>query len=273
MSGLIDLSPTADPNRFTLGVTPQVCVGHPDHQFLFGGAAMGAAIAAVEAATGRPTVWATAQYLSFARPPARLDLDVPVAGRYSSQARVTGHVGETEILTVNAAPGSRPDAVTAQWSAMPAVPPPGDCPQISFDWVRRDDDINGQFDQRSARGRFGAARSVGGPSADGVSTMWVRARGGGEHRVVDRVTLALMADFLPSGIGHALGSASGGNSLDNTIRFLGIVPTEWVLCETKIEGMGGGFAHGRMRLFAETGELLATASQSMIVRHHVPAEA
>ena len=266
---MIALTPTADAQRFTFAVTPQVAVGHPDHQFLFGGAGLGAAIAALEAATGRPTVWATAQYLAFARPPADLALDVvvPVAGRHSSQARVTGRVGDTTILTVNAALGARPDALARQWAAMPDVPPPDTCPPIEFDWVRRADDVNGQFDQRIARGRYGAARGVGGPSPDGASAMWVRPR---DRRPVDRIMLAVVADFLPSGIGHALGAAAGGNSLDNTIRFLAPAPTEWVLCDTVIEGMAGGFAHGRMRLFAENGALLATASQSMIVRRPAP---
>lgn len=268
---LIELGATADARRFTLAVTPQLSVGHPDTQFLFGGAGLAAAIAAMETATGRPAVWATAQYLSFARPPAVMDLDVvvPVSGRNSTQARVTGHVGDTEIVTVNAALGQRPGGLTMQWVTMPDVPPPGDCPPIVFDWERRADDANGQFDQRIARGRFGAARREGGPSTDGHSAMWVRAKSGA---LVDRVTLALMADFLPSGVGHAAGAAMGGNSLDNTIRFLGMVPTEWVLCDTVIEGMAGGFGHGRMRLFASGGELLATASQSMIIRSHVVKE-
>ncbi len=261
---MICLETTTDPHRFTLAVTPQLSVGHPDRQFLFGGAGMAAAIAALEAATGRPAVWATAQYLSFARPPATLDLDVvvPVTGRHSSQARVTGHVGDTEILTVNGALGRRPDGVAAQWVAMPRVPPPGDCPPMTYDWVRRDDDANGQFDQRVARGRFGPERSRGGRSPDGVSSIWVRPRQG----AVDRVTLALMADFLPSAVGHALGSASGGNSLDNTIRFADEAATGWVLCDSRIEAAANGFVHGRMRLFAEDGTLLASASQSMILR-------
>ncbi len=266
---MIALDPTADGHRFTFAVTPQVSVGPPDRQFLFGGAGMGAAIAALEAATGRPTVWATAQYLSFARPPAVLDLDVvvPVAGYNSSQARVTGHVGATEILTVNAALGARPGAAAMQWVTMPDVPPPDDCAPMTYDWVRREDDANGAFEQRPASGRFGAARSIGGPSVDGRSAMWVRAKSG---LPLDRPTLAVMADFLPSGVGHALGAASGGNSLDNTIRFLGLVETDWVLCDTTIEAMANGFVHGRMRLFSRSGALLATASQSMIVRHHTP---
>jgi acyl-CoA thioesterase len=45
-----------------------------------------------------------------------------------------------------------------------------------------------------------------------------------------------------------------------------LVPTEWVLCEIRIAGVAGGFAHGNMYLFAEDGTLMAVASQSMIVR-------
>ena len=78
--------------------------------------------------------------------------------------------------------------------------------------------------------------------------------------------LAIMADHVPSGVGAALGRDAGGNSLDNTIRYRQIVPTRWVLCDIRIQAVHGGFAHGDMRLFAETGELMATASQSMILR-------
>jgi len=234
--------------------------------FLFGGAGLGAAIAALEAATGRPAVWATAQYLSYARPPSILDLDVivPVAGKHSTQARVVGHVGETEILTVNAALGSRPMPVAMQWATMPDVPRPEDCALMEYGWRRSEDDINGRFEQRVAKGRYGAARRDGGPSVDGHSALWVRAVD--PDVVIDRVALALIADFLPSGVGNAMGQEAGGNSLDNTIRYCRHVPTCWVLCDIHIEAIAGGFGHGRMRLFAEDGTLLATASQSMIVR-------
>jgi acyl-CoA thioesterase len=39
-----------------------------------------------------------------------------------------------------------------------------------------------------------------------------------------------------------------------------------VFCDITVTGMNAGFAHGDMRLFAENGELMATASQSMVVR-------
>ena len=85
---------------------------------------------------------------------------------------------------------------------------------------------------------------------------------------IDRIALAVMADFLPSGIGNALGTAAGGNSLDNTIRFAASCRPKWVLADIRIHAASQGFVHGRVHLFAQSGELLATASQSMILRVH-----
>ena len=68
--------------------------------------------------------------------------------------------------------------------------------------------------------------------------------------------------------GNALGYAAGGNSLDNTIRIVNLAPTDWVLCDIGIHGIHAGFGHGAMRIFARDGALMATASQSVIVRDH-----
>ena len=51
-----------------------------------------------------------------------------------------------------------------------------------------------------------------------------------------------------------------------------VVATDWVLCDIRISGVHGGFAHGSMSLFAQDGELMATASQSLIVRVRERAE-
>ena len=265
---IIAITPDDVPGRYRLEVTPQLCVGPPDNLFLFGGAGMAAGLAAVEALTGRPTVWAAAQYLSYARPGQTLTLDVkvPVSGKYTSQARVIISAGDSEILTVNAALGARPDAPEAQWAAMPDVPPPEACPVMEYNWVRREDDINHRFIKRVAAGRFGAAQSEGGPSPDGIARLWLRMTD--PREMVDRIALAMMADFLPSSVGNALGTAAGGNSLDNTIRFARMMPTEWVLADLRIHAASQGFVHGRVHLFAQSGALLATASQSLILRMH-----
>ena len=265
---LIAIIPGDTPNRFRLLVTPQLCVGHPDNLFLFGGAGMAAGLAAIEAVTGRPTVWAAAQYLSYARPDQLLTLDVtvPVMGKYNSQARVVVRAGDTEVLGVSAALGTRPGAPEVQWAAMPDVPPPDACPPMEHNWVRRADDLNASFERRVAAGRFGANRDLGGPSADGIARLWLRPTDPGHG--IDRIALAIMADFLPSGVGNALGTAAGGNSLDNTIRFAKAAPTQWVLADLRIHAASQGFVHGRVHLFAQDGTLLATASQSMILRVH-----
>jgi acyl-CoA thioesterase-2 len=82
----------------------------------------------------------------------------------------------------------------------------------------------------------------------------------------------VMGDFVPSGVGQALGLAAGGSSLDNTLRVVSIVPTEWVLADIRIHAVDHGFGHGLAHLWAEDGSLLATASQSVIVRYWDGAE-
>jgi len=122
----VNLIATHNPHRWYLPLDESLCVGPPGRSFMFGGVGMAAAIQAMERTCGRPVVWATAQYLSFGRPPSVVDLDVtvPASGRNTTQARVIGHVGDTEIFTVNAALGSRPSDISHQWVEAPDVPRP-----------------------------------------------------------------------------------------------------------------------------------------------------
>jgi len=102
----LGLQQTHNPYRWHLPVDRRLCTGG---NFLYGGTALGAAISAMEGTTGRNVIWTTAQYLSYARPGEVMDIDVivPVEGNAITQARVVGHVGEREIITVNAALGDR----------------------------------------------------------------------------------------------------------------------------------------------------------------------
>lgn len=258
-----DLRPTHNPHRWHMPLTNAVCVGPPGSMFMFGGVGLASAVAAMEGTCKRPVVWATAQYLSYAKPPSVVDLDVwtPVEGKYNTQARVIGHVDDREIFTVNAALGERPSELSRQWIEAPDAPRPQDCEPAEH-WRGSGEGLHSRIEVRVARGRYGAKRA-GEEAVDGRSLLWIRPR---EGFAVDAPMLAVMADFVPSGVGGALGQNAGGNSLDNTLRIRRIVPTEWVLCDIRIMGVHGGFAHGAMYLFAEDGELMATASQSLIVR-------
>jgi len=262
----LDVNATHNPHRWFLPLKDDLCVGPEGRAFMFGGVGLAAAIRAMEQTCGRPAIWATAQYLSFARPPSVLDLDVwvPTHGKHTSQARVIAHVGDKEVLTVNAALGARPDDFDRQWITAPDVPPPEDCDE-SDRWRSGRPDLHSRIEVRVARGRHERPLERGQGSADGRLILWTRSR---EGQAMDAGLLAILADHVPSGIGAALGRNAGGNSLDNTIRYLRIVPTEWVLCDITITGIALGIAHGDIRLFAQDGRLMATASQSMIVRVH-----
>jgi len=256
----LGLQATHNPHRWYLPVERRLCAGG---QFLFGGAGLATAVAALEATCERPLIWATAQYLSFARPGSIIDLDVtiPVAGRHTTQARAIGHVGDTEIFTANAALGTRPLEIAAQWAAPPDVPRPDECPPLP-PRVGIGESIHSSVQLRVARGRFGEQRD-GTLSADGRSALWARVPG----VAVCSATLSLIADWIPSGIGQALGVWAHANSLDNTIRIVDAAGgDEWVLCDIRVLGIRGGFGHGMMHLWSEGGRLLATASQSVIVR-------
>jgi acyl-CoA thioesterase-2 len=268
-SSFFDLRATHNPHRWHMPLTEGVCVGPPGNMFMFGGIGLASAIGAMERTTGRPLIWATAQYLSYARPPSVVDLDVwePASGKYNSQARVIGHVGDKEIFTVNAALGARPSELSQQWLQLPEAPPPEDCPEAAH-WRNDEGGLHSRIEVRVAKGRYGFDRP-GHPEEDGRLMLWIRPR---ERFAIDAAMLAIMADHVPSGIGNALGQNAGGNSLDNTLRIRRIVPTEWVLCDIRILGVHGGFGHGAMYLFAQDGELMATASQSLIVRVRESAE-
>jgi acyl-CoA thioesterase-2 len=259
-----DLRATHNPHRWYLPVSNPICAGPPDRLFLFGGVGLAAAVSAMEQTCGRPVIWATAQYISFARPQTVVDLDVwvPTEGRHSTQARVIGHVGDKEIITVNAALGERPSPYADQWIQAPDAPAPEDCPRVEH-WRAPTDDINSRFEVRLVRGRY-RDRNVQG-RGDGRVVVWMRPK---EGQPIGSNLLCVMADFVSVAISDALGETAGGNSLDNTIRFARIEPTEWVLCDIAIEAIQSGVAHGVMRLFSQTGVLMASASQSLILRLH-----
>ena len=257
----LGLEPTHNRFRWKLPVTMGICTGG---SFMFGGAGLGAAIAAMEGTSGRAAIWATAQYLSYARPGEYVDIDVTLAveGHRMTQARAVCHVADREILTVNAALGNRPFDRTAQWETMPAdVPRPEECPtRIHHSGSVG---INTRLDERLARGRELA--ELDGTPGDGRTLLWARI-----PEVLDGVdgaALAVLGDFVPMGVGQGLGIRGGGNSLDNTLRIVEPVATDWVLLDIRVQAVERGFGHGLVHMFAEDGTLLATASQSCIVRY------
>jgi acyl-CoA thioesterase len=184
-----------------------------------------------------------------------------------TQARAVGSVGNREILTVNAALGVRPLERHDQWETIPLdVPPPGSSPPR---WRPRwtDGNVHERVDLRLA----GAAAPVGQDDVGGPGRTLLWARIPEVIEGVDAAALAVLGDFVPIGVSQG-GDYRGGASLDNTLRVVRLVPTHWVLLDIRLHAVDHGFGHGLVHMFAEDGTLLATASQSCVVRAPTPAK-
>lgn len=247
---------THNPLRFFLPVEQKICVGPAESRFLMGGIGLASAVDAIERATDRPLIWATAQYLSYVPPGAVMDIDVraPVMGKTTSQARAVAHVGEKEILTVNAALGTKPDQPSVQHAHMPDVTGPDASEPIEHDHVDGDD-LSMHWDARAVIDPENAAR--------GIARKWMRSVDGVP---VSSGLLAIVGDYVLGAVGPAMGRETRCNSLDNTLRVHTTKASDWLLCDIHITGVAQGFCHGSMNIFAEDGTLLAVASQSGTVR-------
>jgi len=230
--------------------------------FLFGGCGLASALVALEEASARPTIWATAQYLSYAPLGATVTVrtDLAVVGGHVTQARATTFAEGREILTVNGAFGVGELSAETPWVTMPEVKRPEECPQRVMP-ERFNRSIFNHLDARIALGR--PFEQIDGTPGSPVSALWSRVPG---HFDLSAATLAIFGDYVAGGLSQPLGFSTMGRSLDNTIRIVTLEPTEWVLTEIHMHALLGGFAQGTAFMWSESGTLLATASQSIAAR-------
>jgi acyl-CoA thioesterase len=255
----LGISPLDVALSWRLDVTPEVST---PGSFLYGGCGLAAALVALEQASGRPTAWATAQYLSFAETGTTLDLEVTLAvtGKHITQGRAVGRVRGREILTVNAALGHGQLELEGTWVEPPDVPRPLDCPERVLPPMFANSVLN-RVEVRAAKGRM--MEVVNGEPGEDSSAFWARLPG---HLEPSAATLAIIGDYVSGGLSEPLGMRTMGRSLDNTIRVARLVPTEWILCDIHMHALAGGIAQGQAFLWSEDGVLLATASQSLSAR-------
>ncbi len=265
---LLRLESGRDDTHFRLPVTRELST---PFDFLYGGSGIAASIEAAELVTGRPLMWITTQFLTNTSPGSVVDLDVatPVAGRATSQVHVDASVDGELMLSSLCAHTSRPDADRQSFMTMPVVPPPEDCPELVEPFAAITDRPRSFFDslvRRVAMGTFDFTDEQ--QPEPGPIAMWSRVAG---QSLRTAASLAFIADIVPLGICIALGRPLGGTSIDNTLRVVQTgVDTEWALVEIIPESFQHSIGHGSVRIWAQTGELLAIAQQTCIIRtsHH-----
>ncbi|MEI6453151.1 MAG: acyl-CoA thioesterase [Actinomycetes bacterium] len=248
-----------DETHFRLEVTTDLIT---PGQFLFGGCGLGACIEALEMVTQRPAIWATAQYLSFAPTGSVVEIavELPAVGKRITQGRAIASIDGREILATSAALGSGANDIDHVWVSMPEVPAPDDCPP------RRPpahvaDSVFARIDTRVAKGR--TFEEIDGVPGEPDSAIWARVPG---HLSPSAATLAIYGDYLTGAVAHPVGKHTMGRSLDNTVRIVELVPTEWVLIDSRIHVATHGFAQGIAFLWAQDGTLLGTASQTLSIK-------
>jgi acyl-CoA thioesterase-2 len=267
---LLDLQPTDDPLQFRLHARKELCT---PFGFLYGGSGIAASIEAAERASGRPLQWITTQFIGTPLPDDIVDLrvELPAHGNATTQAQVFGSVtndnGDTRpVFTSLAAHTSRPSGDGVGFLQMPDVPAPHECTSMSEPFAAS---VAGSFfdhlDRRIAAGQLGLD-AIDNPQRGSLG-LWCRIP---NHEIGSAATQGFVADIIPLAVCAALGVAPGGTSLDNTVRIVDPIPSEWVLLDITAEGFHRSIGHGSLRIWSQDGRLLGVGQQTCIIRtsHH-----
>jgi acyl-CoA thioesterase-2 len=246
-----------------LPVTTTLCT---PFGWLYGGSGVAACSVAAEAATGKPLVWITTQYVANARPGETVELavDVVVEGHSTSQTHVHGTVEGRTVLHATTAHTDRPTGELHWWGEMPEVSAPEDATPFALPFEHVSDD---SFVHRMDRYLVPEMAEL---AAQGRAAMWVRVPG---WPIGSPASQGFVADIIPLVLGLALGRPPGGTSLDNTVRIVQEEPTDdWILLDIEAEGMHRSIGCGRVRLWRRDGTLIGVGTQSAIIRtsHHTP---
>jgi len=249
-----------------LPVTEALCT---PFGWLYGGSGVAACSVAAEAATRKPLVWITTQYVANAKPGETVELavDVVVEGHSTSQTHVHGTVDGRTVLHATTAHTDRPTGALHWWGEMPAVSPPEDGMPFTLPFQHV---TSGSFVDRMERFLVPETAAL---APEGRAAMWVRVPG---WPIGSPASQGFVADIIPMVLGLAMGRQPGGTSLDNTVRIVLEDPTDdWVLLDIEAEGLHRSIGCGRVRLWRRDGTLIGVGTQSAIIRtsHHPAAEA
>jgi acyl-CoA thioesterase len=227
---------------------------------IYGGTAIAASMMAMEAASQRDVLWVTTQFVAPAPNGRAIEMhaEVLASGKRTAQVRVTATIdGEVMYASLGSTGTARENGLTGQFETMPVVTPPEDsAPRMQGPpraeaptepgWARECEYLVPDILSTERAG-------------DGTMAMWTRFRSG---RPMSPAQIAFAADMVPVAIARGAGRMGAGTSLDNSMRFVGGSDTEWALLELQGNMASGGYGHGIVRVWSQSGKLLATGSQT-----------
>src|SRR4051794_22564308 len=212
-----------DEHRLRFVLEPHLC--RPDGA-LFGGTAIAAAVAAMEAVAGRPALWATSQIVSSAQGGDTVDVLVETLARGNNvdQLRVTASVDDRVMVAALGSTGTpRRDGISGLGARIPAVTPPHRSePRVH---------TAGSWGGMTERGQHRVMELLvpepvdGAPLAPGRQVLWARLV---DEHTNTAAKLGFLGDMVPVAVCDAAGVRGAGTSLDNSLRVGRLVDSEWV---------------------------------------------
>lgn len=249
---------------------------------LYGGTAIAASIAAAEQVSDRPAVWMTTQFVSTTGLGSQIDVEVEVLapGRRTHQVKVTGVDAQGQVIfaSLGATGQLGSDGLSGQFESRPEVgsPESGEIWSSPFVGMARGAGIDPSTLPLPSGVGFSAAVDLRHPEVvhhpdpgPGRVCVWARRTDG---ELITAAVAAYLADMVPMAVARAHGVVAMGTSLDNTIRIGAFVPSEWVLIDLRPHLAAGGYGHGVAHVWSETGQLMATASQTAVMRPFDPSQ-
>jgi acyl-CoA thioesterase len=270
------------PGRSLLGsyslTSPGVVEGVIDERwsiyFVHGGVVMAALMHAAALGLARPDLRLASTSAVFCRPvpagPVRLDVTVLRNGRSGAQVRSSLHAGDEEpgpnAEALSVFVGERKSEASLVGPTIPAEL--GDSPLVGDDWARPD------TGDRPDAGFFESSQWWLSPvqAADPMRrAAWFRFT----EPVVDAEgrwpapALAVPGDALGLAAVPAAASSMGvviAPSLQIDMQIIGTTSGEWIGVDSRCHHVSGGVASGHATLWAPDGVLVATVSQTALLR-------
>ena len=249
-TSFLGLKPTTSRFQWTLAVTAGLAGATGT---LHGGCGLAAAAAAMERTTERRISFIAGQYL--ARAPVGSEVVIQVeelaVGNRVTQAAAVCICDGSVVLRASAALGGHDLGVDKVWPQVPNVPPPDECPPRA-----PTSESGHSFTD------YADIRLAGQSPGDAVVYYWARLHSGVAS---SSEALIALADLIPSGMRVSLDMGFKGSSLEHTVRIAGAELSEWVLIRIESHAIRNSIGQGRVEIYSQTGNLLATGNQSFAI--------